>query len=112
MVRMYRMELTRAGPICIRYLENAIQVAETWEMTQVRFWSSIFLLQRLRNFAIVVSKKHKDWRKCKYCVAVKVDCPLLINCGGVTMELVQKVCSLSRQYFCICPFSFDSPLMF
>ena len=96
---MYHMELTRAGPICIRYLENAIQVAETWEMTQVSFWSNFvaaywvfLLLQRLRNFAIVVSKKHKDWRKCKYCVAVKVDCPLLINCGGVTMELVQKVC--------------------
>ena len=40
MVRMYHMELTRAGPICIRYLENAIQVAETWEMTQVSFWSN------------------------------------------------------------------------
>ena len=54
------MELTRAGPICIRYLENAIQLAETWEMTQVRFWLNIayidfFTLQRLRNFAIVVS---------------------------------------------------------
>ena len=35
------MELTRAGPICIRYIENAIQLAETWEMTQVRFWLNI-----------------------------------------------------------------------
>jgi hypothetical protein len=43
MVKTYHMELTRAGPICIRYLENAIQLAESWEMTQVLFWLCIFL---------------------------------------------------------------------
>ena len=40
---------------------------------------------------MVVSKKHKEWKNCKYCIAVKVESPKLKNCGGVTMELVQKV---------------------
>ena len=29
------MELTRSGPLCIRYLEAAFSLAETWDMTQV-----------------------------------------------------------------------------
>ena len=40
---------------------------------------------------MVVSKKHRDWQHCRYCIAVKIDSPRLKNCGGVTMELVQKV---------------------
>ena len=39
----------------------------------------------------MVSKKHRDWKKCKYVLAVKIESPKLKNCGGVTMELVQKV---------------------
>ena len=74
------MELTRAAPICIRFVESALQVAESWDMSE-----------RLRSFAVVVSKKHKDWKKCKYCLAIKIDSPQLKNCGGVTMVLVQKV---------------------
>ena len=38
-----------------------------------------------------MSKKHRDWKRCKFCLAVKLSSPLLKNCGGVTMELVQKV---------------------
>ena len=56
------MELTRAAPICIRFVESALQVAESWDMSE-----------RLRSFAVVVSKKHKDWKKCKYCLAIKID---------------------------------------
>jgi hypothetical protein len=54
---------------------------------QLQFWN----FQRLRSFAIVSSKKHKEFKKCKYVLAVKIDTPLLKNCGGVTMDLVQKV---------------------
>ena len=28
---------------------------------------------------------------CKYCIAVKLGCPELRNCGGVTIDLIQKV---------------------
>ena len=77
------MELTRAGPICLRFLESAFQLAESWDMSQ-----------RLRSFAVVVSKKHRDWKHCKYVLALKLDSPQLKNCGGVTMELVQKVLHL------------------
>ena len=37
------------------------------------------------------SKKHRDWKTCKYVLALKIDTPMLKNCGGVTMDLVQKV---------------------
>ena len=66
-IQTFHMELTRAAPLCVRYF------------------------QRLRCLAIVVSKKHRDWKRCKFCLAVKLSSPLLKNCGGVTMELVQKV---------------------
>ena len=34
-IRKYHMELTRAGPICIRYLESAFTKAESWDKTEV-----------------------------------------------------------------------------
>ena len=74
------MELTRAGPLCLRYLEAVFTLAETWDMSQ-----------RCRCFAIVSSKKHKDWQICKTSLAAKLGCPELQNCGGVTCSLVQKV---------------------
>ena len=79
-IRTYHMELTRAAPICVRFVESAFQIAESWDMSE-----------RLRCFAVVASKKHKSWKKCKYCLADKLDSPQLKNCGGVTMDLVQKV---------------------
>ena len=68
-------------------------MAGSWDMTEVPE-SEVFdliLFKRLRNFAVVVSKKHRDWKTCKYCIAIKIDSPKLKNCGGITMELVQKV---------------------
>lgn len=35
-IRTYHMELTRAGPICLRYIESAFTLAEKWDITQVR----------------------------------------------------------------------------
>ena len=32
------MELTRAGPICLRYIESAFSLAENWDMTQVKIF--------------------------------------------------------------------------
>ena len=40
---------------------------------------------------MVTSKKHRDFKTCKFCIALKIDSPKLKNCGGITMELVQKV---------------------
>ena len=37
------------------------------------------------------SKKHREWKRCKSVLALKIDTPMLKNCGGVTMDLVQKV---------------------
>ena len=34
-IRKYHIELTRAGPICLRFLENAFTLAESWDMTEV-----------------------------------------------------------------------------
>ena len=34
-VKTYHMELTRAAPLCVRYLEAAFSLAENWDMTQV-----------------------------------------------------------------------------
>ena len=63
-----------------------------WYFNLVKFPSIIIqYLKRLRTFAIVSSKKHRDWKKCKFALAVKIDTPMLKNCGGVTMDLVQKV---------------------
>ena len=45
----------------------------------------------MRTFAVVCSKKHRDWKTCKFVLALKIDTPMLKNCGGVTMDLVQKV---------------------
>ena len=45
--------------------------------------------------AVVTSKKHRDRKVCMFCIAVKIDSPKLKNCGGVTMELVQKVSDFS-----------------
>ena len=42
---IHHMELTRAAPICIRFVESAFQVAESWDMSE-----------KLRLFAGVVSK--------------------------------------------------------
>ena len=33
---------------------------------------------------MVMSKKHRDWQDCKYCIAVKIDSPRLKNCGACT----------------------------
>ena len=89
------MELTRAGPICVRFIESAFALAESWDMTQVSILvhtkNYSIISQRLRTFAIVSSKKHRDWKKCKFVLALKIDTPMLKNCGGVTMDLVQKV---------------------
>lgn len=43
-IRKYHMELTRAGPICLRFLENAFNAAEAWDMTEVG--KSIIFLSR------------------------------------------------------------------
>ena len=35
-IKTFHMELTRAAPLCVRYLEAAFSVAEKWDMTQVQ----------------------------------------------------------------------------
>ena len=47
------MELTRAGPICTRYLETAFSLAESWDMTQVSIIVVMPILFRIKEVAIL-----------------------------------------------------------
>ena len=51
-VRKYHMELTRAGPICIKFLENTFSLAETWTMTEVHL-ENISCLCAI-NFTLII----------------------------------------------------------
>ena len=72
-----------------RYMDNDRGTSRKYFMFMC--YQLYFIHQRLRNFAIVASKKHRDFRICKFTIAVKIDNPKLKNCGGITMDLVQKV---------------------
>ena len=50
-IRKYHIELTRAGPICLRFLENAFTLAESWDMTEVGF-------DNIANLSLSLSLSH------------------------------------------------------
>ena len=64
------MELTRAGPICIRYLENVFSLAESWDMTQVIYLSSFFLKYFYINIVYIETE---IFRYCDFQEAQRVE---------------------------------------
>ena len=79
-VRASHIELSRAVPLCQRYLEGIVQMTEEWTLTE-----------RFRSLAVVSSNKHKGSNKCKIVVAVRISESRFKVVDGVGMEIIQRV---------------------
>ena len=79
-VRASHIELSRAVPLCQRYLEGIIKMAEKWTLTEI-----------YRSLAVVSSNKHKESSKCRIVVAVRISEPRFKVVDGVSMDIIQRV---------------------
>ena len=79
-VRASHIELSRAVPLCQRYLEGVVRLANSWTLTE-----------RYRSLAVVSSNKHKESGKCKIVVAVRISEPRFKVVDGVSIEIIQRV---------------------
>ena len=63
-IRTSHIELSRAVPLCQRYLEGIMKMSEDWTLTE-----------RFRSLAVVSSNKHKGSAKSKIVIAVRISEP-------------------------------------
>ena len=78
--RASHIELSRAFPLCHRYLEGIVKMTEEWSLTE-----------RFRSLAVVSSNKHSSSSKCKIVIAARISEPRFKLVEGVSMEIIQRV---------------------
>ena len=79
-VRASHLELSRAVPICQRFIEGLLSKVGEWTQTE-----------RLRSLAVVSSNKHLGSNTCKIVIAVRISEPRFKLVDGVSMDIIQRV---------------------